>query len=183
MGRIIDDLLLLARLDQHRPLESEVVDIAALCHDAVRDARASAPQRTITLLDSEAIEVVGDEHRLRQVLANIMANALMHTPTSSNIDVVLHVGEQSVSVSIADSGPGMDAATAARAFERFFRADASRTRSTGGSGLGLSIAREIVEAHHGTIDIRSDPIHGTAVTITIPRHQDGTTAHRRDVAP
>ncbi len=168
MGRIIEDLLLLARLDQQRPLDRQPVDIAALVRDAVADAGAVQPERTISVSVPDQVIVSGDETRLRQVLGNLIGNALTHTPVTSAIEVGVTVYASTARVAIADAGPGMDAEATAHAFERFYRSDRSRSRAHGGSGLGLSIVQGIIEEHGGRIDLASDPTTGTAVTVSLP---------------
>lgn len=142
MGLLVDDLLLLARLDAQRPLERHRVDLLALATDAVHDAQSIAPKRTITMevLDGPGTpEVLGDEARLRQVLSNLVSNALQHTPETADITVRVGTDGDSAVLEVADKGPGMSQHDALRVFERFYRTDSSRTRSSGGTGLGLSI--------------------------------------------
>jgi two-component system OmpR family sensor kinase len=168
MGTLVDDLLLLARLDQGRPLETATVELGTLAQDAVRDALAVAPHRDVRAVVDEAVTVTGDEARLRQVVANLVGNALVHAPDAAVEVRVRSEGDAAV-IEVADRGPGMEPADAARAFERFYRADASRSRHHGGSGLGLSIVEATVRAHGGTATITSTPGHGTTVAITLPR--------------
>lgn len=176
MGLLVEDLLLLARMDQQRPLALTPVDLAAVAGDAVHDARALQPERPISLhLDDSLADVpvvLGDEGRLRQVVGNLVTNALVHTPGGARITVTLAQDAADADVlvlRVADEGPGMDPADAARAFERFYRADASRTRSAGGTGLGLSIVDSLVTAHGGTVQLDTAPGRGTAVTVRLPR--------------
>jgi two-component system OmpR family sensor kinase len=168
MGTLIDDLLLLARLDQGRPLEDGPVDLHALADDAVRDARAVHPDRPITATVESPLTVNGDEGRLRQVLANLVANALVHTPTGTPVEVrARREGDRAV-LEVQDHGPGMPADVADKVFERFYRADASRSRHRGGSGLGLSIAKAIVDAHGGEVSLRTAVGQGTTVHLELP---------------
>ena len=167
MGTLVEDMLQLARLDQGRPLERAPVDLARLGADAVADARAVAPDRRIELQAPDSAVVVGDEARLRQVVANLVGNALVHAPGATVTLTVRHEGGEVV-VEVRDDGPGMTAADAARAFERFYRADASRSRHQGGSGLGLAIVDATVRAHGGTASITSTPGAGTTVTVRLP---------------
>ena len=171
MATLIDDLLTLARFDQHRPLQSAPVDLLALASDALADAHAIQPGRTTTIEATGAGDPVvsGDEHLLRQVFANVIGNALVHTPSTSSVTVTIATDEETVTVTIADAGPGMDAETATRAFERFVRADPARTREHGGSGLGLAIAHDAVEAHGGSVTLRSDLDRGTVVEVRLRR--------------
>lgn len=172
MGHLVDDLLHLARLDQGRPLERRPVDLAALAADAVADALAAAPDRDVSLDAPDPVAVLGDEHRLRQVVGNLVTNALVHAPGASVAVRVRRDGGDAV-LEVVDDGPGMSAADAARAFERFYRADASRSRHQGGSGLGLSIVEATVHAHGGTVGLRSAPGAGTAVTVQLPGAEPG----------
>jgi two-component system OmpR family sensor kinase len=175
MGLLVEDLLLLARLDQQRPLSVGPVDLAQVVGDAVHAARATAPDRPISfrLEDSliEAPVVAGDEARLRQVVGNLLTNALVHTPAGTKVSVSL-AQEDSVprmlTLTVADDGPGMDPADAARAFERFYRADSARTRAAGGTGLGLAIVASLVAAHGGTVHLATSPGAGAAVTVRLP---------------
>jgi two-component system OmpR family sensor kinase len=176
MGLLVEDLLLLARMDQQRPLAVKPVDLASIVGDAVHDARAVQPDRPIALhLDESMTDVpvvLGDEGRLRQVVGNLVTNALVHTPAGTRITVtVAEDGDDDgvVVLQVADDGPGMDPADAARAFERFYRADASRNRTAGGTGLGLSIVDSLVAAHGGTVRLDTAPGEGTTVTIRLPR--------------
>ena len=168
MGTLVDDLLQLARLDQGRPLERAPVDLGQLVADTVRDARAVDPEREITATVPEPVTVLGDAARLHQVLANLVANALVHAPDAP-IQVSLHEDGPDAVVEVRDDGPGMSKADAARAFERFYRADASRSRHHGGSGLGLAIVDATVRAHGGTAELRSAPGTGTTVRVRLPR--------------
>jgi two-component system OmpR family sensor kinase len=166
MRGLVEDLLLLARLDEGRPLARESVDLAMLASDAALDASATHPSRTVTVEAPEPIVVPGDEARLRQVVANLVTNALVHTGPPAKITVrAERIGDRAV-LSIVDNGPGMNAEDASRAFDRFWRADPARTRS--GAGLGLAIAHSIVEAHGGRTSIDSQPGVGTTVQVVLP---------------
>jgi two-component system OmpR family sensor kinase len=168
MGGLVDDLLHLARLDQGRPLERRPVALDRLAVDSVNDARAVAPERNITALVEPGVWVSGDEPRLRQVVANLVANARVHTPTSSAIEVQVRREGPFGVFEVSDDGPGMPPEVAARAFERFFRANPSRARNAGGSGLGLSIVKATVESLDGSVALRSSPKAGTAVRMQLP---------------
>jgi two-component system OmpR family sensor kinase len=167
MAVLVDDLLLLARLDQGRPLDERSVDLAAVLDDVAADARAVSPQRPVTVDVPRPLMVLGDEHRLRQVVAGLVANALVHTDAPVHLRGWADPGG-GVGASVSDDGPGMDARTAEHAFDRFFRGDPARSRHTGGSGLGLAIARSVVEAHGGRIDLRSAPGQGCTVELHLP---------------
>ena len=176
MGVLVEDMLLLARLDQQRPIEHRPVDMLTLAADAVQDARMIAPSRTIELtVGNGAFLVLGDEARLRQVISNLMSNALTHTPDGTPIDVRLlahgpdgHLPVPSVTLEVDDHGPGLNQEQADRVFERFYRADQARRRKTGGAGLGLAIVRALVAAHGGTTGVDTVPGEGARFWITLP---------------
>lgn len=169
MGVLVDDLLLLARLDQGRPLERAPVELAVVAADAVADARAVEPDRPITVEADPTVVVEGDDARLRQVVANLLANVREHTPAATPVTVRVRAEHGRAVLEVADRGPGLSAADAARVFERFYRADGSRARSTGGSGLGLSIVAAIAAAHGGAAEVRSAPGEGATFAIRLPR--------------
>lgn len=172
MGLLVEDLLMLARMDAHRPFERHPVDVLTVAADAVHDARAVAPQRRITvevLPDSGPTEVMGDDARLRQVAGNLVNNALQHTPDDASVTVRVGTVGEDVVLEVADTGPGLAEHDAARVFERFYRADESRTRASGGSGLGLSIVAAIVAAHGGAVTVDSAPGAGASFRVRLPR--------------
>jgi signal transduction histidine kinase len=176
MGLLVEDLLLLARLDQQRPLSFAPVDLAAIAGDAVHDAKAVQPDRPIVLHLDESLTdvpvVQGDEGRLRQVVGNLVTNALTHTSPGTKVTVTVSAAADNPGVlvlTVADEGPGMDPADADRAFERFYRADASRNRSAGGTGLGLAIVSSLVAAHGGSVGLDTAPGRGTVVAVRLPR--------------
>jgi two-component system OmpR family sensor kinase len=172
MGLLVEDLLLLARLDAQRPLDRRRVDLLALATDAVHDARSIAPKRDINMevFDGPGTpEVLGDEPRLRQVLGNLMANALQHTPENAGVTVRVGTADDRAVLEVCDEGPGMSAEDAHRVFERFYRADSSRARTSGGSGLGLSIVDSLVYAHGGTVSVTTAPGHGCRFKVSLPR--------------
>jgi two-component system OmpR family sensor kinase len=173
MGVLVDDLLLLARLDQGRPLEREPLDLARIVEEAVDSARAVEPDRPIDLELHSLTSVVGDEGRLRQAVDNLLDNARVHTPASSRVRVTLGPdAAAAVLLTVADEGPGLPAEVATRAFERFYRGDPSRSRSMGGAGLGLSIVAAIVEAHGGTVTVRSEEGAGATFEVRLPPFRD-----------
>lgn len=184
MGVLVEDLLLLAQLDAQRPLERSRVDLLALASDAVHDARSIAPDRPITLevLDGPGTpEVTGDEARLRQVLGNLVANALRHTPDGAAVTVRVGTVGQDAVLEVQDTGPGMEESDAQRVFERFYRADTSRTRATGGTGLGLSIVDSLVRAHGGRVSLTTAPGQGCRFRVSMPRVVDADQIE--DVSP
>lgn len=175
MGLLVDDLLLLARLDVQRPLEHHRVDLLALASDAVHDAQAIDPKRKVTMeiLDGPGTpEVLGDEPRIRQVLSNLVANALQHTPTSADVIVRVGTDGDDAVIEVADRGPGMSQQDASRVFERFYRTDSSRARASGGTGLGLSIVDSLVHAHGGKVIVQTAPGDGCCFRVTLPRVSD-----------
>jgi two-component system OmpR family sensor kinase len=155
MTLLVDDLLLLARLDEGRPLEQEPVRIDELVSEAVETARTVDPERAVTL-ETEPLVVLGDRSRLRQIVDNLLGNVRAHTPPGAPVSVTVARSNGSAVVEVADSGPGLADHELDRVFERFHRADASRSRSSGGVGLGLSIVAAVTEAHGGTVSARSD---------------------------
>ena len=177
MGGLVEDMLMLAHLDEQRPIERHPVDLLTLAADAVQDARIVAPSRAIDLTvgTGTAFLVLGDEARLRQVISNLMSNALTHTPEGSPISVRILAGQQagdppvpSAVLEVTDHGPGLTPEQASRVFERFYRADQARDRRTGGSGLGLAIVEALVAAHDGTVSVDTAPGHGATFRITLP---------------
>ena len=169
MGGLVEDLLQLARLDQGRPLELATVDLAPLVVDAARAARAPAPGRPVATSVAGPLLVRGDEQRLRQVLANVVGNALVHTPPGTPVQLTARHEGELVVVEVSDTGPGMPPEAAARAFERFYRADPARSRHRGGTGLGLAIVEAIVRAHGGRATLSSAPDRGTTVRVELPQ--------------
>jgi two-component system OmpR family sensor kinase len=166
MGGLVDDLLLLARLDQGRPLEMTPVDLARVARDAVDDARAVAPGHPVELRAPGPVLVAGDRDRLGQVAHNLVRNALIHTPPGTPVRVeVARRGDRAV-LAVVDQGPGMDPAQAARVYDRFYRGDASRTGQ--GTGLGLSIVRAIAQALGGTARAESSPGRGASFVVELP---------------
>ncbi|MGH1561376.1 HAMP domain-containing sensor histidine kinase [Mumia sp. DW29H23] len=169
MGVLVEDLLLLARLDQERPLRQDPVDLRELAQDAAVDARAVQPERLVVAPGSGAPVVVeGDETRLRQVVANLVSNALVHTPPDAELRLDVRVDGEDGVLTVADTGPGLDEEEAAHAFERFYRADESRSREDGGSGLGLAIVSALVAGHGGTVSLDTAPGEGATFTVRIP---------------
>ncbi|MFF0268110.1 sensor histidine kinase [Kribbella sp. NPDC004536] len=173
MGLLVDDLLLLARLDQQRPLRMESVDLLPIAADALHNAQAIQPDRPLSLTilpDSEAPVVEGDEARLRQVLGNLVSNALNYTPVDAPITVSVGTRGAEAILEVSDTGPGLSDEQKAHVFERFYRADTARTRTTGGSGLGLSIVAALVAAHKGRVTTTNTNPHGATFTVHLPLH-------------
>ncbi|WP_432002330.1 sensor histidine kinase [Streptomyces sioyaensis] len=169
MHSMVEELLLLARLDQGRPLAAAPVDLGRLVRDAVADARALEPGRPITVEEQGEAFAHGDEDRLLQVLRNLLDNALRYTPPGTPTSVTVRTPDGAhVELHVTDQGPGMDPDTAGRIFERFYRGDASRTPGSGGTGLGLSIVKSITEAHGGTVTVHTTPGEGSTFTVTLP---------------
>jgi signal transduction histidine kinase len=197
MGVLVDDMLLLARLDQERPLEFRTVDLLAIAADALHDARVIAPRRAINLTvgTPDAPLVTGDEVGLRQVVGNLVSNALTHTPDGTPIDITIKSGvlgnghrpgglrpapgagsrpeegadgEPAVILEVADHGAGLTDEQRERVFERFYRTDRARSRSAGGTGLGLAIVAAMVSAHHGRVWVNSEPGEGATFGFAIP---------------
>jgi two-component system OmpR family sensor kinase len=168
MGVLVDDLLLLARLDQGRALEGQPVDLGALAAEGVDAARAVDPDRPLTLRVEGSVEVVGDRGRLRQIVDNLLANVRAHTPPGTPATVTVRAeGGRGVLV-VEDDGPGIPPAARERVFERFYRADPSRARDAGGSGLGLAIVAAIASAHGGTASVGTSATGGAAFRVELP---------------
>jgi two-component system OmpR family sensor kinase len=167
IGLLVDDLLLLARLDAGRPLLQEEVDLGEIARDAVDAARVLEPDRPFELETVGRVPVTGDAQRLRQVVDNLLANVRSHTPPGTPARVGAYLEDGHAVLSVEDQGPGLDAASAARVFERFYRVDASRARSGGGSGLGLAIVQAIVEAHGGEVAVTGGEGAGARFSVTL----------------
>ena len=170
MGSLVEDLLLLARLDQSREMKAEPVNLSKLVSDAVESARAAGPNHAVNFSNSdEEIYALGDNDRIHQVVANLLANARTHTPAGTKIDVSVIQSEDGVRIRIADNGPGLSDKDQSRIFERFYRADASRVRTDGeGTGLGLSIVDAVMRAHAGQVSVESELGKGATFTLFFP---------------
>jgi two-component system OmpR family sensor kinase len=168
MDRLVNDLLTLARLDEGVPMEVTQVELVSLVAEAVHTATAVGPEWPVRFSAARPVEVTADKDRLRQVVDNLLANVRAHTPAGTTATV--HVGQvdRDAEIEVRDTGPGMTGEEAARIFERFYRADPARSRTSGGSGLGLSIVWAIVSAHGGTVTATSAPGEGMTVTVRIP---------------
>jgi two-component system OmpR family sensor kinase len=168
MGRLVEDLLMLAQFDQDRPVDRHPVDLSSIAARSVLAARLIQPGRPIGLHADAPVIVDGDAERLRQVADNLIGNALQHTPRGSAVSVTVRDQAGEGELIVADQGPGMTADQASRVFDRFYRTDRARSRARGGNGLGLSIAAALVAAHDGTITVGSQPGRGAAFTVRLP---------------
>jgi len=173
MGTLIDDMLLLARLDERRPLERKTLDLTQVALDTVRDAHARDPDQPITVHHSGPVIVLGDDHRLRQVTANLLANAQTHTPPGTPVEVVLSARDDQAILTVTDHGPGIDPEDAPHVFERFYRGAATSAAARhSGSGLGLATVAAIIHAHGGTVTLSSKPGHGATFRVALPRRTE-----------
>ncbi len=182
MGSMVEDLLLLARLDEQRPLQRKPVDLQLIAHDAVVDTQASSRSRVISLVGLDGgsaapAPVLGDEAKLRQVVGNLVGNALRYTPEDTPIELAVGVhvsedGQERSVIEVRDHGPGISEEDASKVFERFYRADTSRTRETGGSGLGLAIVAAIVGSHGGSVRVATTDGGGATLVVSLPKRED-----------
>ena len=171
MGHLVDELLMLARLDAGRPLNDEDVDLTLVVLEATSDARIASPDRHWQLgLPEDEVTVRGDAVALQQVVANLLANARVHTPPGTTVRTQLSTSPQSVRLSVRDDGPGIPPEVGDRVFERFVRGDAQRSDTSGSTGLGLPIVAAIVAAHGGTVRLDPDQPRGTGVVVNLPLH-------------
>ena len=169
MHGLVEDLLALASLDEDRPLRREQVDLGPILRDAAQDAQATQPDRSINVNTPESGPTVsGDEALLTQLVGILVANALAHTPITAPVTLTAESGPDIATIAVADGGPGLDPEAAAHVFDRFWRGEAARTRTHGSTGLGLAIARSIVDAHGGTIALDTAPGEGCTFTIHLP---------------
>ncbi len=168
MGVLVEDLLTLARLDEEPERPATPVELAELAGDAVQDARARAPEREITLVADGPSTVSGDPLQLRQVLTNLLGNAIVHTPAGTAIEVLLAGGTREVRLTVRDHGPGIPEQSREHLFERFWRREGGRERGKAGAGLGLAIVHAIVGAHHGTIAVGETPGGGAEFVVRLP---------------
>ncbi|GGF48727.1 two-component sensor histidine kinase [Microbacterium sorbitolivorans] len=167
MGRLVDDLLLLARLDAGQELRHEPVDLALIAIESVDDAHAADPTREWLVEVDEAVEIVGDPGRIRQVVINLLGNARMHTPPGTRVTTSVTHDDTHARITVADEGPGIAPDVLPRLFDRFARGGSARDRASGGAGLGLSIVSAIVQAHGGTVEVSSDT-GGASFTVALP---------------
>jgi two-component system OmpR family sensor kinase len=176
MGVLVEDLLTLARLDEVRELIREDVDLARLAGDAVDDARATAPDRDIELSATGQVHLLGDPHQLRQVLANLLRNALVHTPPGTPVEVDVRDEGDWMTLEVRDHGPGLPTDENDQLFERFWRAEGGRKQGKAGAGLGLAIVSGIVAAHHGEVRAQNAPGGGARFTVRLPTAAGATGA-------
>jgi two-component system OmpR family sensor kinase len=175
MAHLVEDLLLLARLDDERPLESGPVALDEVVQSAIEAAKVIDRERSLACELERPIIVDGDAARLRQVIDNLLANARRHTPPGTAVSVALaRVGDEAV-LTVADTGPGIPAAQRERIFDRFFRPDGARSRDQGGAGLGLAIVQAITVAHHGHVSVRDAEPHGALFEVTLPLSRSAAT--------
>ena len=174
MGSLVEDLLLLARPDQAREMENLPVNIAKTTRDAVASAQVAGPGHPISLIgDLDELYTLGDQHRIHQVIANLLANARTHTPVGTPITVSIAQSSDGVHIAVTDAGPGLSEEDQKRIFERFYRADSSRVRIEGeGSGLGLSIVDAVMKAHGGTVSVNSEIGKGSTFTLFFPQQTE-----------
>lgn len=168
MGRLVEDLLLLARLDEEHPFDLEPVELVGLAAESVETARTVGPSWPISFAAGEPVEVMGDWGALRQVVDNLLANVRAHTPDGTQASVIVGREGGAAFVEVSDEGPGLTEQQAAVVFERFFRADPSRSRDTGGAGLGLAIVATIVRAHGGRVSAQARPGQGALFRVVLP---------------
>jgi two-component system OmpR family sensor kinase len=168
MGVLVEDLLMLARLDEIAEAPHSEVRLDTLAGDAVDDARATAPERPIELVEDGEAVVMGDAHQLRQVLGNLLRNALVHTPAGTPIEVAVAVDGAAVRVAVRDHGPGLPSEDPDALFERFWRAEGGRERGKAGAGLGLAIVAAIVDAHEGEVGAANASGRGAVFTVRLP---------------
>ena len=169
MGSLVEDLLLLARMDEARPFTLEPVDLTHLIRECVASAQAAGPNHRIQVDVPDDLYVLGDNKRIHQALANLLANARTHTPTGTEIEVLATATDDEITIAVKDSGPGLTEADQTRIFERFFRVDPSRARHAGeGSGLGLSIVDAVMQAHGGSVSVESVVGEGAKFTLHFP---------------
>lgn len=169
MGSLIEDLLMLTRLGQSQPLQIEDVDLVEIVRDAAADHSAIDSERPVIIRGPDSIHIAGDKQRLHQVVSSLLANTRVHTPPGTLVEMEIRAKDDYVELAVSDDGPGLDEAALDHVFDRFFRADPSRSRRSGGSGLGLAIVKAIVEAHGGTVSATNNDIIGSRFTVSLPR--------------
>jgi two-component system OmpR family sensor kinase len=173
MGNLVEDLLMLARLGQSQPLHFETVDIAEIVRDAAADHSAIDPDRPVGVAAPPTLTIRGDRERLHQVASNLLSNVRVHTPPGTTVEIEARAEDDRVYVYVTDDGPGIPTAALGQIFNRFFRADPSRSRRSGGSGLGLAIVEAIVTAHRGSVSASNVTGKGARITVELPISADG----------
>jgi two-component system OmpR family sensor kinase len=168
MGQLVEDLLLLARLDAGRPLNKSLVDLASIAAEAVQATRVMHQGRRVTLVAPEPVVVAADGERVRQIVDNLLSNAVRHTPAGSPVTVTVTGVADGGQLDVTDAGSGMTPEQAARVFERFYRTDGARGRSSGGAGLGLAIAASLTAAHGGQLTVDTAPGQGATFRLRLP---------------
>jgi two-component system OmpR family sensor kinase len=168
MGILVDNLLLLARLEELPETPLVAVDLSELAEHAAQDTRAAAPDRQVLVSADQPVRVLGDPEQLRQVFSNLTRNAVIHTPPGTPIEITVAADGERALIEVRDHGPGLPADAGDRLFERFWRTEGGRSRGRGGAGLGLAIVKAIVEAHHGSVEARTDEQGGAVFTATLP---------------
>jgi two-component system, OmpR family, sensor kinase len=176
MGVMVDELLLLAHVDQTRPMEQVEVDLSGLVRDAVDDARAREPDRSLEASIAEGVTVMGDSDRLLEAVNNLIENAFVHTPVASQVRVEMASDVSNAVLTVADSGPGLSSDALAHVFDRFWRGDPSRTRGSGGAGLGLAIVSAVATIHGGSVSAENRDSGGASFTLRVPLMRNETTA-------
>ena len=182
MGVLVEDLLTLARLDELPSPAQREVDVAAVARDGAEDARAIAPDRHITVDAQASALVLGDSHQLRQVLANLLRNALVHTPAGTPVDVSVGEEDGHVTVEVRDHGPGLPETAPERLFDRFWRAEGGRERGKSGAGLGLAIVGAVVAAHQGQVSALNARGGGALFLVRLPKADPGDGPRARERA-
>lgn len=175
MGTLVNDLLALARLDEGQGLRLSQVDLTTIAADALGDLRALDPDRPTELIGGAPVWVTADADRIRQVVTNLIGNVAGHTPAGTAVEIATAAEAGWARIEVRDHGPGVPPEDADRIFERFYRPDSSRSRTSGGAGLGLAIVATIVAAHHGTVEHRHTPGGGTTIVVHLPQAQPGPT--------
>jgi two-component system OmpR family sensor kinase len=169
MGSLVEDLLTLTRLGQGKPLDLAQVDLARVARNAAQDHQVIDPERPITVIATDALVIEADEERLHQVISNLLSNVRVHTPPWTKVEIALVERNDDIVIVVADDGIGFPEADLDHVFDRFYRADPSRSRRSGGSGLGLAIVAAIVIAHGGTVEASNVEGGGAKIGITLPR--------------
>jgi two-component system OmpR family sensor kinase len=172
MGSLVEDLLLLTRLGEGKPLHLSEVDLAQVARNAAEDHQVVDPERPITVAGPETLMIEADEERLHQVITSLLSNTRVHTPPWTKVEIAVSATDGGATITVTDNGVGFPEASLEHVFDRFYRVDPSRSRRSGGSGLGLAIVEAIVTAHRGTVKASNVEGGGARITIQLPQHQD-----------